>query len=135
MHQKYVAAKENLNRIQVQIQQSPLNEELYKAEQDAWDTFNLWKSRMESFYIQKSKEEWLNLGDSNDKYFFEKLKQRHHYNMISSFQMKNGQWSWDYTKVTEHFVQFYENFLGAPAITHVNIDDQIIAMGPCLSIS
>ena len=81
----------------------------------------------------------VNPGDTNEKYiyifFFEKLKQRHHYNMISSFEMENRKWTQDYTKITEHFIKFYENFLSSAAITHDDIDDQIIAMGPCLSIS
>jgi len=48
------------------------------------------QQHLESFLIQKTKEDWLNLGDTNDKYFFDKLKQHHHRNGISSIKLDDG---------------------------------------------
>lgn len=85
--------------------------------------------------FKKSKEDWLNLDDTNGKYFHERLKQRHQHNRISSYQMDDDQWTWEYDKLIEHFVHYYERSLGSPAEVTEHIDDQIIALGPCLSIS
>lgn len=132
---RYANARNELNNIMAQLQQQPHNEQLYQEEKAAWEKIHLWRDRLESFYIQKSKEDWLNLDDMNGKYFHERLKQRYQHNRISSYQMDDDQWTWEYDKLIEHFVHYYERSLGSPAEVTEHIDDQIIAMGPCLSIS
>ena len=65
VNSQYAQAEQNLNRIQMEIQQNTSNAQLYNAKEEAWADFNLWKTKLESFYMQKSKENWLNLGDTN----------------------------------------------------------------------
>ena len=84
-------AKEQLLRLQMEIQTCPNDIELYKAEDRAIAEHKLWQHRIQSFMIQKTKKDWLNLGDSNDRYFHEKLKQRHYNNGILAIQMTNGE--------------------------------------------
>ena len=91
--------------------------------------------RLESFLIQKSKEDWLNLGGTNDKYFFDKLKLHYHYKLNLIYQLEDGNWTWDYEKVIQNATHYYEDFLGSPTITSILIDKEIIAIGPCLSSS
>ncbi|KAJ8436766.1 hypothetical protein Cgig2_021296 [Carnegiea gigantea] len=114
--------------------EQPQNKNLYKEKKAATENVQAWKQRLESFYKQKS-EEWLNLDDINRQYFYAKLKQRHHLNRIASYQIEDGQWTWSYDKVLAHFVNYYKNLLGTPVLTQDNINDSIIAMGPCVSIS
>ncbi|KAJ8439702.1 hypothetical protein Cgig2_009526 [Carnegiea gigantea] len=95
---KYAAARNALNDIMVHIQQQPQNENLYKEEKAAIENVQTRKQRLESFYEQKSKDEWLNLDDTNGQYFHAKLKQRHHLNRIASYQMQDGQQTWSYDK-------------------------------------
>ena len=77
----------------------------------------------------------MNLDETNDKFFHAKLGQRHHLNRIASYQMKDGQWTWEYEKVVIHFVTYYRELLGTPMFTQDGVADPIIATGPCLLIS
>jgi len=81
---QFARAKDKLSQIRLQIQARPQIQSLYIEEQKCMDEYQMWQQSLESFLVQKTKEDWLNLGDTNDKYFFEKLKQHHHRNRISS---------------------------------------------------
>ncbi|KAJ8437838.1 hypothetical protein Cgig2_000392 [Carnegiea gigantea] len=59
---QYAKAQEQLLRLQVEIQTRPYEIYLYKAEERAIADYKLWKHRAQSFMIQKTKEDWLNLG-------------------------------------------------------------------------
>ncbi|KAJ8434757.1 hypothetical protein Cgig2_019682 [Carnegiea gigantea] len=118
---QFVAAKEKLNSIQFETRTKPYDVQLYTDEDKAWDDYHTWHNRLESFYVQKTKENWLNLGDSNDK--------------ISSYQKEDGQWTWDYEEVKQHFIQHYSDFLGVPTVTTEVIKDDIIKIGPGLDIT
>jgi len=54
------------------------------------------ETRLQSFYIQMSKEDWLCLGDSNDKFFYESIKHKQHINRISSILREDDTWTSDY---------------------------------------
>ena len=135
MQGQLAAAQHQLSTILISIQQQPSNGALYKRETEARENVHLWNQRLESLYIQKSKEEWLNLDDTNGRYFHDRLRQRHHHNRIASYQLDNGQWTREYEKVVAHFVSYYEGLLGTPTATFKSIDDHIIDMGPRLSTS
>lgn len=63
------------------------------------------------------------------------MKQAYHHNRISSIKEEDGSWTWEYDKVIEHFTTYYKKSLGTPAITSTPIEEEIIAMGPCLNSS
>ncbi|KAJ8436280.1 hypothetical protein Cgig2_025709 [Carnegiea gigantea] len=104
---QYAEAKNALN----DIMQQPQNELLYTEEKVTIENVQPWKQRLDSFYKQKSKKDLLNLDDTNGKYFHTKLKQRYHFNRIASYQMEDGQWTWDYDKAIAHFVSCYKDLL------------------------
>jgi len=132
---QYTQAKENLKQAQYQVQANPHLQNLYVKEQQCIKEFQKWQQCLERFLIQKTKEDWLNLGDTNDQYFYAKLKQYHHGNRISLIKLEDGTWTWDYAKVTQHFVHYFENLLGTSAVLTDCIDDNIIAMRPSLNRS
>ncbi|KAJ8425954.1 hypothetical protein Cgig2_001002 [Carnegiea gigantea] len=107
---------------------------LYAQEIATMDKLHLQKSRLESFYITKSKEDWLCLRDSNEKFFFEAIKQRPYINRISSVIDEEDNGSWDHQVITHYFITFYENFLRIEIDTSEMIDDNIINKG-YLSVS
>ena len=119
----------------MQLQEHRFQENFYEEEKRLVNDYHLWQTRLESFLVQKTKDDWLNLGDTNDKYFFAKMKQAYHHNRISSIKEEDGSWTWEYDKVIEHFTTYYEKSLGTPAITSTPIEEEIIAMGPCLNSS
>lgn len=67
---QFATAKENLSNIRLQLQEHPFQENLYEEEKRLVNDYQLWQTRLESFLVQKTKEDWLNLGDTNNKYFF-----------------------------------------------------------------
>ncbi|KAJ8430524.1 hypothetical protein Cgig2_012923 [Carnegiea gigantea] len=113
---QFATAKENLSYIRHQLQTNPFQQTLSEEEKKLMAEYQLWHSRPECFPIQKTKEDWLNLGDTNDKTF-----------------MPNGTWTRDYDRVIKHFTHYYEAYLGSSATTTGHTDDEIIAMGPCLN--
>ncbi|KAJ8431921.1 hypothetical protein Cgig2_016354 [Carnegiea gigantea] len=77
---QYATARNVLNDIMACIQHQPQNEQLYKAEKSAMVMVHTWKQRLKN---------WVNLDDTNDKFFHAKLRQRHHLNRIASYQMED----------------------------------------------
>ncbi|KAJ8422097.1 hypothetical protein Cgig2_016816 [Carnegiea gigantea] len=115
---KFATAKERLSNLRMHTQNNPLQQTLYEEETRLVAKYQLWHDRLESFCLQKTKEDWLNLGDTNDKHCYDKLKQHHHLNGISSIREADGNWSCDYDRVIQHFLSYYEDFLGTPAVTN-----------------
>ncbi|XP_021771869.1 uncharacterized protein LOC110736014 [Chenopodium quinoa] len=56
--------------VQDQMVLNPSNSVLMEQETDAIESLKYWRSVQESVYRQKSRIEWVALGDSNTKYFF-----------------------------------------------------------------
>ncbi|KAJ8449507.1 hypothetical protein Cgig2_002304 [Carnegiea gigantea] len=119
---QYATTRNVLTDVMILIQRQPQNEQLYKEEKPAMEKVHTWEQRLESFYKQKSKEEWPNLDDTNGKYFHAKLQQKHHINRIASYQMEDGQWTWDYEKVVAHFVNYFEDLLGTSVTVQESFD-------------
>jgi len=47
--------------------------------------------------------------------------------------LEDGNWTSEYEIVVNHFIKYFEDFLGCKAITSVNIDLKIIEIGECLN--
>ncbi|XP_021996237.1 uncharacterized protein LOC110893435 [Helianthus annuus] len=73
----------------------------------------------ERFLKQKSKVEWLRVGDSNSAYFHMSLKSRNHRSCIDVITDANGT-SHEGDNVPDALVNHYENFLGYQG--HVSLD-------------
>lgn len=63
------------------------------------------------FYKQKSKLHWLDVGDKNNKVFYNALKLRELRNMIKEIQCVGGEIVTTQKEIKEEAVQFYSTFL------------------------
>ncbi|XP_050217536.1 uncharacterized protein LOC126668373 [Mercurialis annua] len=63
----------------------------------------------ESYYKQKSRVQWLNLGDSNTKFFHNSLKQRRIVNCIPILQLEDGSTINSSNEIHIEMTRFYKN--------------------------
>ncbi|CAN1841986.1 LINE-1 retrotransposable element ORF2 protein [Linum perenne] len=87
------------------------NMEVVAALTDCWNTA---RTAEESFLKQKARENWVNLGDSNTKFFHSSLKCRQAYNQIVSLNTADGRTVRDLPEIINEAVGFYEKLLGTP---------------------
>ena len=83
-------AKARLDTLQRQIQDSPTDPHLCKEEVMAVKVYGDLCRAEESFFRQKSRIQWLNLGDQNTEFFFRSVKSRQGRNKIVSFVKEDG---------------------------------------------
>lgn len=89
-NQEVIKARDMLHDIQMQNNQDPNNEDLHAHEKTCNEELRHWLSVEESIYKQKSRMEWLKLGDANTHYFFSAMKEGYNRNKISSIYDEEG---------------------------------------------
>ncbi|XP_021849287.2 uncharacterized protein [Spinacia oleracea] len=86
-------------------------------------------SVQESAYKQKSRIQWLKLGDSNSKVFFSAMKERYSTNSIDVLYDSQGTKLTTETEITEEIGKFYKQLVGTAAttltVTEKEIDEAI----------
>ncbi|GKA68714.1 RNA-directed DNA polymerase, eukaryota, reverse transcriptase zinc-binding domain protein [Tanacetum coccineum] len=103
-----------LDGVQIAIDKDPHNEFLRDEEAMYLTAFNEAKTDEEQFLIQKSKVEWLEVGDSNFAYFHKSIKSRNQRSCIKVIRnAKNVEVLG--SCVPDVFVERYEAFLGTQA--------------------
>lgn len=76
-------------------------------------------SKEEIFWKQKSRENWLRMGDKNTKFFHNVTKIRRSKNWISKLQIRNNQISEDPEVIKEEIISFYSNLLNNKEGSHL----------------
>ncbi|KAL7170687.1 hypothetical protein ACSBR2_035547 [Camellia fascicularis] len=74
----------------------------------------------ESLALQKSRVQWLGLGDKNSSFFFRSVKSNINRGKILSVDLGDGTRSTDSTVIHNTFVQYYSNLFGTPFIDNYN---------------
>ncbi|XP_070005621.1 uncharacterized protein [Nicotiana sylvestris] len=83
-------AKEELEKCQQQIQQSPISQSLATKEQELKNNYRRAKQAADQFLTQKSKVLWLKHGDQNNRYFHSFMKARRNANKKISIKDSKG---------------------------------------------
>ncbi|XP_077221623.1 uncharacterized protein LOC143855390 [Tasmannia lanceolata] len=83
--------RKDLDEIQTKIGLDPRNLSLRAAEQDIREKFTRTAQQEESLFHQKSRVDWLNLGDSNTEYFHSAMSMRRNQNQIQAIEDDNGE--------------------------------------------
>jgi len=77
----------------------------------------------ESFFRQKSRVQWFNLGDQNTKFFFKATKSLHSRSKIVSVCKEDGTKVYNPSEVKAEIVGFFQKLLGeAPSNAQSNLD-------------
>lgn len=117
MTQKVQAAREALARAQFSFLASHGNVDCQKKERECMHEFVSISNAEENFLKQKSRNQWLNLGDGNNGFFHRLVKVRNSSALIKSLKDASGNIVEDIQQIKEVATSFYQNLLGES--THV----------------
>lgn len=107
-------AREELIHVQEQCAQGPYDSALVDFEQELYVKFVELSLAEESFKKQKSRVQWLSLGDQNTRFFHVKMKSRYLRNKILSLTDANGVRLTDPADVKGEILGYYIGLLGSP---------------------
>ncbi|XP_062118077.1 uncharacterized protein LOC133831698 [Humulus lupulus] len=126
---KYMESKRAYQQAKSTLFSDPKNHSLSLAERSSFLEFKKQEKTYASFHYQKSKIDWLRLGDENSSMFYASMKKRKINNRIVSFVTEGGRVEDSYPKVIHHFVQHFQSFLGCSSKASGHIDSSIIDLG------
>ncbi|KAJ0871216.1 putative RNA-directed DNA polymerase [Helianthus annuus] len=128
LHEKVLELRKQLDDVQKQIDDSPLDVGLREKEANCLEQFKTASYDEECFLKQKSKVEWLCAGDSNTVFFHNMLKCRNARSTIQSIQDVAGN-RFEGDSVPIALVQHYEKFLGQEDhVSSINMEELGINM-------
>lgn len=87
----------------------------------------------ESIAKQKSRNQWLQLGDDNTAYFFASIKNRVAQNKSRSPVTNSGELIQSEKAITEEIIGFYKQLLGSAATQLPAINPRVMQDGKCLT--
>ncbi|XP_021744067.1 uncharacterized protein LOC110710117 [Chenopodium quinoa] len=115
IEEKIDQANDELSRIQTLMAQNPDDLDLYAKESDAIKVVKHWNDIQESIFKQKSRINWVKLGDGNSHYFFSVMKTRQARNIIDSIFYSNQVLLKDPNAISHEIISFYKSLLGTQA--------------------
>lgn len=127
--------RQQLEEIQNKLDNDHSNVHLVTREREVKADFVFWNQAAHSYMRQKTKDDWLVLGDANTKYFHDAMRQRHYKQRIYSVATDSGLVLTDYDQVVEHFRAYYENLLGGVSSQHTRLQQEVIDEGPVLTLA
>lgn len=104
-------AKLKLENIQKQVQLNPSDSNLWRDEATAVKEYGDLSRAEESFLRQKSRVQWLNLGDQNTEFFFRAVRSYHGRNRIVSVSRDDGTRINEPREVKEEIVGYFQRLL------------------------
>ncbi|XP_022040984.1 uncharacterized protein LOC110943550 [Helianthus annuus] len=119
LHKKVQGLRVELDGIQIEIDNDPASLVLREKETSIRCKYQEALLDEERFLKQKSKVDWLAVGDMNSAFFHSSLKNKVHYSRINVIQDVSGK-VYEDDLVQLAFVNHYENFLGQQGDTSLN---------------
>ncbi|KAK1303909.1 hypothetical protein QJS10_CPB11g01512 [Acorus calamus] len=111
IHHNLRTSKNQLEVAQSALHSHPCDPASISAESVARSNYLSMLSQEEKFARQKSRQLWLNEGDSNTKFFYNSIKSRSAINTISRLRRDDGSICSDPEEIKTLIVQFYQNLL------------------------
>ncbi|KAJ6859667.1 hypothetical protein NC651_036069 [Populus alba x Populus x berolinensis] len=115
---KVAEAKASWNSAQVALDESPGAIELMSAERNHARIYSQLCKEEEAFYKQRSRIQWLSLGDKNTKFFHRSLVHRQSRNRVHGLTDEAGNQVTANKEIGQVAVAYYQNLLAAPLIHH-----------------
>lgn len=129
-----IAAQNSLYEVQDLLAQDISNAQLQQQEALELENLQYWTSAQESIYKQKSRVNWLQLGDSNTKFFFAAMKHRFTRNRILTLCNDAGDTLSDPALIKDEILKFYKALLGTAASSLTAVDITTVRAGKALSV-
>ncbi|XP_020270938.1 uncharacterized protein LOC109846122 [Asparagus officinalis] len=129
--EKVIRARINLENMQNNLQEDPLNTDLINQEKECFALYNKLLDCELSFYHQKSRIQWNVQGDRCTNFFHSAIKAKRHLNRVMVLYNNAGCRLTDGEEIIQEFVSFYKSLMGSSTKTS-RPDGDIISNGPCL---
>ncbi|XP_021719374.1 uncharacterized protein LOC110687055 [Chenopodium quinoa] len=126
-------ARFSLAEVQSHLAEDITNVSLQTQEAKRIEEVKYWINTYESILKQKSRVDWIKLGDSNSHYFFSVLNQRKNRNRIDSIYINDDIILKDPAMVQAEIIGFYKKLLGSAASTLPAVDIVVVRVGKQLS--
>lgn len=107
-------ARDELEIAQIKLNKDPLSLQKQSSERNLFKKYSDLCKVEESFAKQKSRVQWLSLGDRNSSFFFRSVRNNINRNRISSVVNEVGCRLTKSQDVQDIFVQAFTNLFGAP---------------------
>ena len=128
LRDRVVVAKENLNQAQSALLNNPYDSLLVVNEKRCLKTFHDLACAEEGFLKQKSRIQWLKLGDQNTSFFHKAIKSRNIRNSIKVITLANGRRIEDPEDIKQEAVAHFQNILCyvGPSFDHNHYLDNLV---------
>lgn len=93
------------------LHQNPLNRALQEQEKQKCQKFRKSSYLTDVFLQQKSKANWINLGDDYTRYFYSIIKHKRLQQATSQIRDKKGKMQTQNTSIAKVFIEYYEELL------------------------
>lgn len=125
--------REELEIIQTQMRSTTSTSDMFEAEKDIRQKLKKWSMVEESIFKQRSRVQWLKLGDSNTAYFFANMKKRTSQNQIKLLTAEDGNLIRTTAGIEQEIMGFYKRFLGNSSSSLPAVDPAVMRQGPILT--
>lgn len=132
-HTHLEEARKELLAVQELMVENGADELLQRQEKQCIKTLKHWYKVEESILKQKSRVDWLQLGDQNTRFFFSAMKQRHARNTMVTMMNEAGDFLTEPDQIQHEVLSFYKNLLGSKTQGLQEINQSYIRQGPLLS--
>lgn len=133
IEEQYKEAQEQLNLIQTQLQHYPSHTHLQEQERACIEEVKVKAQAAMSYWEQKTKIEWCQMGDTNSKFFHAAIKEKVNRNKIISFQNDQGETIENWIEVKQHFLDYFQDLLGRAPDTRT-INREVMEQGKTIRI-
>ncbi|KAH0685683.1 hypothetical protein KY290_017200 [Solanum tuberosum] len=137
---EYMGVSEKVHKLRVELMDMqsqmriiPIPQCMIDEEKELRTQLNKWSRIEEAIYKQKSRVQWLKLGDSNTSYFYASMKNRKSQNQITMLTKEDGTIIRDPEEITREAVRFYQNLLGQATPLMLATQPAVVRDGHVLS--
>nr|XP_016498778.1 PREDICTED: uncharacterized protein LOC107817461 [Nicotiana tabacum] len=127
--------KRALAELQEQMRDYKHDATLFDTERNLKKELEKWSKVEKSIYRQKSRIQWLQLGDVNTIFFYASIKNRTARNQIKKLKNYVGDWMQTKAEVKEEILGFYKKLLGTATLQMPAIKPYICKRGHVLNRS
>nr|ABD33261.1 RNA-directed DNA polymerase (Reverse transcriptase) [Medicago truncatula] len=110
-----------------------MNPDLIEAEKICLSSLEKWSTIEEKIWMQKSRANWIQLGDSNTKFFHAYAKERRCQNNIKFLITEDGTRIDKHNLIKEEIRGFYLKLMGSSVDSLPMVDKNVVKRGPMLS--